>query len=732
MESSLLAATHNISWPHADLTELAAELRINAFASNASVVGSVANTLHDTLSHNASGLLTGISGELEVVQAAASVGKLETSYVHPTDGLVTLSLLMQPLPPPIPALVPSQLMPTAALTTNEADATQEAVDGVTTAIATAAAAVVATSVAGAVAGAIGSAVGGAVGGAAGGGAGGGGAGGAGGGGGSAGGGGGIALPLVLGAQRAGLSAGLAVPKGEIDAGVAESMGWASGDLGLFTTSPPPLPPPPPPVPFSGTRRSLSEGASDDNNPTSNSSTAGNAPSPAYNSLIETLFLFGHFAMTVAVLQSLVAVWWKFGINRRFYSEIEQSNAEGSADTRSRSKRSSFLRSATGSVRSLTLFLVRSKSGKEARTRSGTKYKAFPAVFVFPGMLLVVCKLFVTGLVSNAMNLSMNMSPQEACEATTCKLVSVGSLSGVLVYALLGWVTITDCACRFRTSSWKAASPPETPDAAKDPFFRLLNRVRRRALGYGRTRVVTDRALGKFTKPKGDLREPERTERLLRQFFFLRRHHCADTLDAYQFAFFPRSNGVRAVNMFFDHGGMTVQLVIAVLSGVGQSLTAGTNLATLQVAATCTLQVLFALFCLVCLPSRDKADACMVGVQFLIESVRTGLLLLQLPIPDAANALQEVSYNLSLVAIGVPLVRFFYDGVIVQLITLHRGDKLNVRAAAVGMIAFLTLAMSFAMKYLGMSADHVADANTASRTAVESAKLTVRPAIKLGS
>jgi len=424
----------------------------------------------------------------------------------------------------------------------------------------------------------------------------------------------------------------------------------------------------------------------------------------YNGLIEKLNLFGIFGMSVAALQLLVALWWKFGINRHFY--LEQSGAKWDA----------------GSLPTGRKGLVRSKSGKQAQTRSGTKYCAFPGIFVFPNVLLVACKLFVTGLMDSATNLSMNMSPNEACEATTCKLVSVITLSGALLYALLGWFVMIDYAWRFRASSWKANPRPETPNEAKDPIFRLLNSARRR-FGCRRTRVVTDRALGKFAKPQEDLREPERTERLLRQFFFLRRRRCADMLDAYQFAFFPRSNGVRAVNMFFDHGGMTVQLVIAVLSGVGQSLTAGTNLATLQVAATCTLQVLFALFCLVCLPSRDKADACMVGVQFLIESVRTGLLLLQLPIPDAANALQEVSYNLSLVAIGVPLVRFFYDGVIVQLITLHRGDKLNVRAAAVGMIAFLTLAMSFAMKYLGMSADHVADANTASRTAVESAKLT---------
>jgi len=595
----------------------------------------------------------------------------------------------------MPALTPLQPTQSASLTTtrgvepggDSSTEVTEAVSTVTTAVTAAVVVAVASSVAGAAAGAVaGASAGGSAGGA----------------GGSAGGGGGIALPLVLGAQRAGLSGGLAVRKSDIDAGVSDSFGWASGDLGLFTT---PVPPPPPPAVSASSvnGRSLSK----DNTTSSMDKTTSvpeatwNGPSLVYNGLIEKLNLFGIFGMSVAALQLLVALWWKFGINRHFY--LEQSGAKWDA----------------GSLPTGRKGLVRSKSGKQAQTRSGTKYCAFPGIFVFPNVLLVACKLFVTGLMDSATNLSMNMSPNEACEATTCKLVSVITLSGALLYALLGWFVMIDYAWRFRASSWKANPRPETPNEAKDPIFRLLNSARRR-FGCRRTRVVTDRALGKFAKPQEDLREPERTERLLRQLFFLRRRRCADMLDAYQFAFFPRSNGVRAINICFDHGGMTVQLVIAVLCGVGKNIDKGTVLATVQVATTCTLQFLYALFCLLWWPSCDKADAWMTGMQFLVEGSRTGLLLLQLPIPDAAFELQEVSYNLSLVAICVPLVRFFYDAVVVQLITLHKGDKLNARAAGVSMMMFLAQLSELIMKGVGFEG-HTTEVKTSCKAAIEAAK-----------
>jgi hypothetical protein len=377
----------------------------------------------------------------------------------------------------------------------------------------------------------------------------------------------------------------------------------------------------------------------------------------------------------------------------------------------------------------SVLLRRSTHGRGVLTKLGTRYKAFPAILVFPNLLLVACKIFVTGLVKRATALALDTRANGTCAFTTCRMVTVGSLAGALLYTFWGWFVILDFSCRFRSSSWKAAEPPETADETKDPIFRLLNRVRSRFVRQ-RTRALTDRARGKLTKPEEEMKEPQRTERLLRRVCRLRHRNLADTLDAYQFAFFPRSGGARASHLFFDHGGMTVQLVIAVLSGVGTHLEKGTVAAALTVASTCALQLLGALYCLVCWPSSDKGDACMVGLQVLTESVRTGLLLLQLPIPHAAISLREVSFVLSLVAIGVPMFRFFYDGFVVPVVTLHRGDKLNRRAIAVGLLMFVINAKKFVLKLLAVEAGDVSTAANGAENTGKMAKTTFEQGISV--
>jgi len=459
------------------------------------------------------------------------------------------------------------------------------------------------------------------------------------------------------------------------------MGWASGELGLFTKPAHGVSSPPASPPRNGRSPSEPEDTNDAKPSTS---------SPAYDKLIESVSLFGCVGIGVAAMQLLCILYWKWCINRQFYAEMEQSRTDhldANVSVQQSTHRSFSVMLRRSLMLRRSFMLRRSLFSGGVQTKAGTQYKAFPGIFVFPNLLLVACKIFITGLAASATSLAMDMGAHGPCASTTCRLVSVGSLSGALLYTLWGWLVILDFSCRFRTSSWTAATPPQTPDEIKDPFFRLLNRVRRRSVRL-HARALTDRAQGTFAKPTEEAKEPERTERLLRQIFRLRRRTAADTLDAYQFAFFPRSNGARAINLFFDHGGITVTLLIAVLSGVGSHLDTGTHLAAIQVAAIGVLQLLYALYCYVYWPSADKADAFMLGTQYLIESVRTGLLLLQLPLPNAATELRRISFILSLLAIGVPLLRFMYDGVLVPLITLRRGNKLNVQAAWVGMIMFL--------------------------------------------
>jgi len=287
--------------------------------------------------------------------------------------------------------------------------------------------------------------------------------------------------------------------------------------------------------------------------------------------------------------------------------------------------------------------------------------------------------------------------------------------------LFGWFVIIDFVVRFRKLCWKATTYPDTAGEVKDPIFRWLSHVRTRCcclrLRFGK--AITDRAQGKFAKPPEHLKEPFRTERLLRHFFHLRRSNAVDTLDAYQFSLFPKSNGVRAVHICFDHGGMTVQTFIAVLAGAGRNIKKGSGLAICSMVAMASAQLLYALFCLLLFPSNDKGDSSMVGLSFALESVRTGLLLVQLQYPNAATDLQEASFRLSLTALAVPLVRFFYDAVIVHLITLHRGGKLNWKTVALQCVQLVATARTFALKFFGIDAG--AGGNTGAAGAVNAAK-----------
>ena len=109
----------------------------------------------------------------------------------------------------------------------------------------------------------------------------------------------------------------------------------------------------------------------------------------------------------------------------------------------------------------------------------------------------------------------------------------------------------------------------------------------------------------------------------------------------------------------------------------------------------------------------------VGLSFALESVRTGLLLVQLQYPNAATDLQEASFRLSLTALAVPLVRFFYDAVIVHLITLHRGGKLNWKTVALQCVQLVATARTFALKFFGIDAG--AGGSTGAAGAVNAAK-----------
>lgn len=379
-ESSPMHTTHIISHPRAALTELSARVQLSHAASNAATVNMVAVDLF-TLLLNASGVMADLGASLGLERDAFVLNGVSASYTHPEDGLVNIRSALPPPPPTRPSAEPEDLASgdneeqlllsdsglTSALTVEYVPpmTIKAAAETVTAVVAGAVATAVGGAVASAVAGAVGGSVGGAVGGAAGGGAAGGGAGG-----GAAGG----VMPLVFGAQRLSLSAGLAVPKGAIDAGVADGLGWATGDLGLFGSAP----------------AVNEEGDGDDevaNGSERQLSVADEDALPkAFYGISNRIGLYGIVLSSVMFLHLCFVLFWKYRMNRHFYAE--------GAVTKRRGK-PFLLGSLTGSLRKSKINEDLAEDSTPV-TKSGIKFRALPGIFVFPALPIVCSQLFVTG------------------------------------------------------------------------------------------------------------------------------------------------------------------------------------------------------------------------------------------------------------------------------------------------------------------------------------------------
>ena len=133
------------------------------------------------------------------------------------------------------------------------------------------------------------------------------------------------------------------------------------------------------------------------------------------------------------------------------------------------------------------------------------------------------------------------------------------------------------------------------------------RVRYKCLRVVGVRAISDRPQGKFSKPADLTKEPARTERLLGWGYFkLYYGNAADFLDAYQFALFPMGSGRHVLSLYINHYQLTTQMTIALLSGIGRNLVAGSAAGYVQVVSTSVLQLAFGVYCLCIFPTCDKA------------------------------------------------------------------------------------------------------------------------------
>ena len=186
----------------------------------------------------------------------------------------------------------------------------------------------------------------------------------------------------------------------------------------------------------------------------------------------------------------------------------------------------------------------------------------PSALVFPGLLLIVFKIFVTNLVRSSVMVLVD-GEVAACRKVGGVVVLLACVAWCLsIFALLFFINV-----RYRKQCWKPSKLLDEPDAVTDPLCRLVNRARlhiHRWLGRSETCVVYDRSRGKWGKPPTELAEPERTERLLASPMAIIRGKAADVLDSYAFAIMPRSTGGRFTTQIFDHMTTTITVNLPAL------------------------------------------------------------------------------------------------------------------------------------------------------------------------
>ena len=491
-------------------------------------------------------------------------------------------------------------------------------------------------------------------------------------------------PLLFGAQRFTLTANLG---GEVQRGVAGSMGWIGGEapitslLGIAEASPNNT--------DEARRRLLRRfltgadgGGSEDDG-----SAAAPVEVPAeWIALLNVQMTFGIGIGLVILLQITLVCLWRHVVNRSWYRARRQVHPSG-GDV------------GGGGIGMLLvpiccwpLCLVRT----EPKPPKPPKFTPFPKSLMWPTPLFFTCAIFVTGLTKAAVKL---LAVRPADCSPHCEVSAIATL---LAIGLLLLFIVVDLALLFYGMrgqvSWKAASKAKTVNEVGDPIMRFAARTRVQLATFGlaarqsvglchvnscsssageapRTprslykvahcadsasvsskavgvevpshglhrpftlrdareraeatlavRGLRDRKSGGFGLPEEDTAEPERTERILRHPFVFCRERAGDAFQAREGFLLFRVNGSSRIATCYRVIVVFVNVALGVLSGLQPLLPPGSWASIAQAAVVLALQLFMAFICCKFLPDADRIISRVAGTQFMSESLSTAALL----------------------------------------------------------------------------------------------------------
>ena len=386
----------------------------------------------------------------------------------------------------------------------------------------------------------------------------------------------------------------------------------------------------------------------------------NKTAMAFKSFLNILLSFLVVNVTVLMVQSLVHYHWRHRMNKEYYR--------------------------TGRYK-----------------LSGAKFRAFPGIFVFPGLLMISISVFLTGATSRAVQL-LSSNDTEAC-GSGCRTLAGFAILLVIGYEGLGLMLLVSFNKKYRTAAWKPAVPTNKPSKVVDPLYRLISKINYRSHSSwhgeeGKKKAVVDRSRGAFGKLPNETIEPGRTERLLLRPYRIMKANASDTLDAYGFSMMARSGGMTPFALSFEYSILSTGILVAALNGLGPNLKPGSGAAVAQMSVVLGLQLGHSIWVYSMKLSVDRIMNVLVGTQFLLEAFQTGLLIITTFDPPAPVlvALSILCATLSVIA---PILQRFYDAIIVQLFKIYLQGGFNMKAAFFAMLGLLVFIPGMIVKFLGM-------------------------------
>lgn len=239
---------------------------------------------------------------------------------------------------------------------------------------------------------------------------------------------------------------------------------------------------------------------------------------------------------------------------------------------------------------------------------GIQSLCLPNLCVWPNPEVFVIILLGPGLMYSCMSAALETGG-------VYQFVGIVGCILMLMFLLAEWTRVVKFKLRHQEELWNEAVPATTAMEVDDPLLRLLVKAR--------LVKPTDRFRGLFEPSSSDLKEPARTERLLRLPMSMCGQHERPAGDEFAALSSSWLSAVGPGNgAFYQLARSTYQFAFATVAGINLRYRIGhPNPDVLcQALALTAMQIGFAAYCLFTSSPGDRVEALHTGIECLLSSI----------------------------------------------------------------------------------------------------------------